>query len=146
MISAETLRDIHRRMRQAITEAGGEITDIFHCPHRPDEGCDCRKPKPGMILKAAQDYDIDPSTAWMIGDSAKDIECGLKAGCKGTILVKTGNERKAMAVLGKKGLRPNHFAQNLLYAVEHIISQKSNDGRTTCNVIQNKTTRTLQRL
>jgi D-glycero-D-manno-heptose 1,7-bisphosphate phosphatase len=121
MISLETLYDIHRRMCREIATAGGKITDIFYCPHRPDGGCDCRKPMPGMILKAAQAYDIDLSTAWMIGDSAKDIECGLNAGCRGTILVKTGNGNAAQKYFRDKGVSPNAIAENLSDALEYII-------------------------
>ncbi len=135
MISLETLHDIHRRMCREIETAGGKITDIFYCPHRPDEDCDCRKPKPGMILKAAQTYDIDLSTAWMIGDSAKDIECGLNADCGGIILVKTGNAGKAIAAMKERGIRPNHISQDLKGAVEHIVSQESNYGIMNKNVI-----------
>ncbi len=131
MISEETLRDIHRRMRKAITESGGEITDIFYCPHRPDEECGCRKPKPGMIMEAARRYDIDLSAAWMIGDSAKDIECGRNAGCGRTILVETGTGINAKRILESKNIMPDHIARNLSDAADHINSKESIHGNTT---------------
>jgi len=121
MISLETLYDIHRRMCREIATAGGKITDIFYCPHRPDEGCDCRKPMPGMILKAAQAYDIDLSTAWMIGDSAGDIECAVNAGCGGTILVKTGNGPNAEKMLHEKGISPDLIAKDLFHAAIELM-------------------------
>ncbi len=102
MISLDTLKDMHGRMCRRIAEAGGRITDVFFCPHHPADGCDCRKPKPGMILKSAETHAIDLSHAWMIGDSAKDIECGLRAGCSGTILVKSGQWEQAQRELKSK--------------------------------------------
>jgi len=64
-----------------------EILDVFYCPHTPDENCECRKPKPGMILQASQKYNIDLANSWMIGDKISDINCALNAGIKNTILI-----------------------------------------------------------
>jgi histidinol-phosphate phosphatase family protein len=121
MISLDTLNDIHGRMCRKIAETGGRITDIFFCPHHPDEGCACRKPKPGMILKAAEKHAIDLTRAWMIGDSAKDVECGLRAGCRGTILLKTGKWEQAQQELEAKGIAKNSTAAELSEAVGFII-------------------------
>jgi D-glycero-D-manno-heptose 1,7-bisphosphate phosphatase len=73
-----------------------EFDGVYFCPHHPQGkinaiDCDCRKPKPGMLLAAAEDYDIDLSRSWMIGDILNDIEAGKRAGCK-TILLDNGNE------------------------------------------------------
>ena len=89
MISLADLQQMHTLMKSAISSGGGEITDIFFCPHTPDVGCDCRKPKPGLIYQAQVRFDIDISKTVMVGDSAKDIECARNAGCGHTILVKT---------------------------------------------------------
>ena len=64
-----------------------EILDVFYCPHTPDENCECRKPKPGMILQASQKYNIDLANSWMIGDKISDINCALNAGINNTILI-----------------------------------------------------------
>ena len=71
---------------------------MYYCPHYPDGKiqkykieCDCRKPKPGLILQAAREHDIDLSNSWMIGDILNDVEAGNRAGCK-TILLDNGNE------------------------------------------------------
>lgn len=86
LMSAETVEDIHRRLRGVLKEQHGlELLDIRYCPHDRD-ACDCRKPKPGMILEAALRHQIDLSRSWMIGDSPRDAEAGRAAGCK-TILV-----------------------------------------------------------
>ena len=62
------------------------ILDIFHCPHGPDSTCNCRKPKPGMLLRAAQENNIDLQKSFLIGDSMTDIEAASAAGCKGILL------------------------------------------------------------
>jgi D-glycero-D-manno-heptose 1,7-bisphosphate phosphatase len=76
-----------------------------------------------MILKAAKRHGIDLSTAWMIGDSAKDVACGLKAGCGGTILVRTGNGLEAQKIMKVNGLVPDHVAANLAGATGYILKR-----------------------
>lgn len=86
-----TLARIHYRLLQLVTEAGGEIAHIAYCPHRPDEGCDCRKPRPGMLHTIQHALDLDDLRgSWMVGDSLRDIDAGVRAGCH-TALVRTGN-------------------------------------------------------
>nr|WP_319495548.1 D-glycero-beta-D-manno-heptose 1,7-bisphosphate 7-phosphatase [uncultured Desulfobacter sp.] len=116
MISRQTLDDILTKMTRGVERAGGRIKDIFFCPHTPDQGCDCRKPKPGMILRAAAAHGINLEKSVMVGDSAKDIECGKNAGCAKTILVKTGNPEKALAALTAKGIAPDFLARDLYEA------------------------------
>jgi len=67
------------------------ITDVFHCPHKPEEKCLCRKPKPTMVNKACEKYNIETLDSWMIGDTEKDIETGLSSGIKNTILLRSGH-------------------------------------------------------
>lgn len=69
---------------------GAELTAIYHCPHHPDEHCECRKPRPGMILAAAEKYDIDLAKSVMIGDKLSDIAAGEAAGIGHTVLVVPG--------------------------------------------------------
>lgn len=99
-VTFEELKQIHNKMETLLGNEGAYIDDIFFCPHHPDSGfegevrelkikCGCRKPSPGMILQAAQKYNIDLEESWMIGDTRLDIETGKNAGCK-TALV--GNE------------------------------------------------------
>jgi len=116
MISESTLEAIFKKMNHGVKQAGGRIKDIFFCPHTPNQGCDCRKPEPGMIRQAMERHNIDLKKSIMIGDSAKDIECGTNAGCAQTILVKTGNGKKAMAALTEKGIAPDFLARDLYEA------------------------------
>lgn len=133
LIAGRELERIHDGMRQAVQTHGGRIDDIFFCPHRPDEKCACRKPEPGMILAAAEKYELDLSRCVMVGDSARDIECAIRAGCGRTVLVTCGvnseQERRKLAALG---LIANHVAAGLPDAVAWLLDgegTKSNSGR-----------------
>lgn len=123
MISREGLQAIFSKMKTGIEASGGAIRDIFFCPHHPDDKCECRKPKPGMILNAAQKYTIDLSSSCMIGDSVKDILCAKNAGCRLSILVRTGNGLSAEKELAGTRIEPDHIADNLLDAVTWIIGK-----------------------
>ena len=91
-VSREQLKQIHNKMETLLGKEGAYIDGLYYCPHHPDKGfegevvelkfdCDCRKPKPGMLLKAAQDFNIDLSKSWMIGDGDNDVKAGVAAGC-----------------------------------------------------------------
>jgi D-glycero-D-manno-heptose 1,7-bisphosphate phosphatase len=123
MVSREGLDHIHTRMKASVQSSGGEITDIFFCPHTLEDRCDCRKPKPGLIYLAKKRYRIDLATAVMVGDSAKDIECARNAGCRYALLVKTGNGIQAEKILKEKAIYPDHVAQDLFNAVHWIITR-----------------------
>lgn len=125
MIAEAELAAIHTRLHQAVEALGGRITDIVYCPHRPDEGCDCRKPKPGMIIQASHKHGIDLLRSVMVGDSAKDILAGKAAGCACTILVKTGDWQTAIATLTEKGALPDHVAGDLEAAVAWILEHSA---------------------
>jgi len=113
LISPQELENIHSKMKAAVESRGGKISDIFFCPHLPGDGCDCRKPAPGMIFQAQKKHDIDLSASVLIGDSARDIECGHQAGCGRTILVQTGAAMEAQQVLAQKDLHPDYLARDL---------------------------------
>ena len=120
MLTREALEQMFRRMRQAVVAAGGEIADIFYCPHMPDAGCGCRKPKPGMIKTAQSKYGIDLKAAVMVGDSSKDILCAREAGVGRTILVRTGNGASAEIELADLEIAPDYIAGDLLAAVHWL--------------------------
>ncbi len=82
MISPAELGRIHSEMIRTIELAGGRIRQIYVCPHDYTDACECRKPKPGLLLEAIRDHQIDVTTSWMIGDSASDMVAGRAAGCK----------------------------------------------------------------
>ena len=80
---------IHQRMRELLAAEGVSLDGIYFCPHRPDENCTCRKPKPGLLELAARELQFDPENSFVMGDKACDIELGQRAGAK-TFLVRTG--------------------------------------------------------
>jgi D-glycero-D-manno-heptose 1,7-bisphosphate phosphatase len=126
-VTPEELVAMHELMSNAIASEGGKITDVFFCPHMPDEGCDCRKPAPGLILQARQKYNIDLADSILVGDSIKDIVCGRNAGCGGMVLVKSGIDPDVEEKLKEKQLAADHVAEDLLEAVEWIIDRYSSD-------------------
>jgi histidinol-phosphate phosphatase family protein len=82
LMSIETLEEIHHRMLKAIERRGGHIEAVYFCPHTPSENCECRKPKPGMVLQATKDLGIDLERSYFVGDSQKDIELARSLGMK----------------------------------------------------------------
>lgn len=124
-VKPETLQDIFKRMCTAIEAHGGRVHDVFFCPHTPDDGCNCRKPATGLIEKAARTHRIDVSTTIMVGDSAKDIVCAHKAGCKAAVLVKTGNFETAQTLLKRENLVPDVVAADLLAAATWVLDTEA---------------------
>ena len=101
-VSFEELEEIHNKMETLLGKEGAYLDAIYYCPHHPHKGyegerpelkieCDCRKPKPGMLLNVAADFNIDLSQSWMVGDGENDVKAGLNAGCK-TALIGQGKE------------------------------------------------------
>jgi D-glycero-D-manno-heptose 1,7-bisphosphate phosphatase len=125
LISPQELEYIHSKMKEAIESKGGKINGIFVCPHLPSDGCDCRKPSPGLIYQAQGKYDIDLAASVMIGDSVRDIQCALNAGCGQSILVRTGNGKDAEHILDETGLYTNYVAEDFYDAVQWLLSCKS---------------------
>jgi len=121
MATTDTLEAIFQKMKHGVRQAGGRIKDIFYCPHLPTAGCGCRKPAPGLILAARKKYGMDLGDTVMIGDSAKDIEAGLNAGCGRTVLVLTGNGKKALKQLSGLEKAPDLVAKNLHEAAQQLI-------------------------
>lgn len=81
-LTEETLEQIHEKMQRELREVGAEIDKIYYCPHNWDEGCACRKPKPGMFYQAQRELSIDLTKCWMLGDDERDMHAGGDAGCK----------------------------------------------------------------
>ena len=86
LVTIETLNEIHNHLQKILKDNNTSIDDFYFCPHIPDENCQCRKPNPGMLIKAVQDHDIDMDQSFMIGNSLTDVQAAQKAGCKGILL------------------------------------------------------------
>lgn len=93
-----TLEAIHERMRALIRAAGGEIAHIAFCPHGPEEGCDCRKPRPGLLEHIGRELNVSLRGVPFVGDSPRDLEAAVAAGCD-PVLVRTGKGLKAERAL-----------------------------------------------
>ncbi len=111
-VTWEELNDIHKKMATLLGKEGAYVDGIYICPHHPDKGfegerqeykidCDCRKPKPGLLLQAAKDFNIDLSESYMIGDSHRDVEAGENAGVKKSILIKENNENGLLSIINE---------------------------------------------
>jgi D-glycero-D-manno-heptose 1,7-bisphosphate phosphatase len=124
LMTSTTLADIHRRMISIAASHGAIITGIRVCPHRPEEACDCRKPRPGMLLDLAREYQVDLSAAYMIGDAPSDIAAGQAAGCR-TILVLSGRTQLDHPEL--RSHPPMHIAANLLDAARWLCARPWHD-------------------
>ena len=93
--SLATLDAMHARLRELVAEQGGEVGLIVYCPHGPDEGCACRKPKPGMLLAIAEHYQTALGGVWFVGDSQGDLQAALAVGAQ-PVLVKTGKGERTL--------------------------------------------------
>lgn len=121
IVSISTVEEIHRRMVNEIALAGGHIEKVYYCPHSKEGYCPCRKPRPGMLLRARDELDLDLHNSVFIGDSMSDIQAGLAAGVH-PILVLTGlglqQLQHASEIRGTFEVRCNllHAAELLLQA------------------------------
>lgn len=86
----ETADEINRKLVEHLRTDGGHIDAVYMCPHLPQDDCDCRKPKPGLLLQAAEELSLDLLRSWLIGDAWSDLLAGRAANVQGSILVKTG--------------------------------------------------------
>jgi D-glycero-D-manno-heptose 1,7-bisphosphate phosphatase len=119
--SEEMLREIHADFQRLLEAAGTALDGIYYCPHRPDEGCECRKPKPGMLLRAAKDLGCDLSRSWMIGDNESDLKTAWSVGARAA-LVRTGDGEGNLDHQARKWPRqPDLVAANLHRAVCDIL-------------------------
>ncbi|MGC8842765.1 MAG: D-glycero-alpha-D-manno-heptose-1,7-bisphosphate 7-phosphatase [bacterium] len=123
IVKKETVDEINERMKEEIEKEGGRIDAIYYCPHKPNEGCPCRKPNPGLLLKAAEEWDIDLRKSYMIGDALSDIEAGKRAGCF-SILVLTGRGREQLHLFLDSPYKYDKLAVDLLEAVDWILKRE----------------------
>ncbi|HEU4401446.1 MAG TPA: HAD family hydrolase [Candidatus Polarisedimenticolia bacterium] len=126
---------VHARLLSWVEEGGARLDAIYYCPHHPREGappyradCDCRKPRPGMILRAAREHDIDLARSYAIGDSVIDLEAGAAAGVP-SLMVLTGYGRGLLEHQPERlRVAPLHTSEDLLEAVRFIVAREAAAG------------------
>jgi len=124
----ELLVAVHEKMDRLLAEKGAHVDGIYYCPHHPEakeerfrETCNCRKPKPGLVLQAADEMNLDPEKSFVVGDRWSDIKTAANCGAK-SILVRTGYGRGDEQYIGPhQEIQPDYKAEDLLEAVEWIL-------------------------
>ncbi len=130
LIPEENLADIHAEMVRQLKEEGAFLDGIYYCPHHPAEGnppylqeCTCRKPGTGLLEKAAEDFNLDLSSSYMVGDHFSDVECGKRIGAKSVLLL-TGHGRQALERQQDWPFQPDYIAADLYEAVLWLLEQE----------------------
>ncbi|MBE2239259.1 MAG: D-glycero-beta-D-manno-heptose 1,7-bisphosphate 7-phosphatase [Caldilineaceae bacterium] len=100
IVSRTEIDAIHETMRSLVRAAGGRIDAVYLCPHHPEARCTCRKPRPGLLLAAAADHQLDLTRCVLIGDSVTDLEAARAVGCR-PVMVRTGRQAQALARLAE---------------------------------------------
>lgn len=129
-LSEDDLAALHKKMTAALAAGGARLDAIYYCPHygqaadpRYRMDCDCRKPRPGMALRAALAFDLDLAASYMIGDKVEDVQFGLAAGAT-PILVRTGYGQASAVKLTGLGIRPAAVAAGILEAVAWLLERE----------------------
>ena len=136
MLSEADLRAIHDELSRMLESEGARIDGIYYCPHHPDFGeppyrrdCECRKPKPGLLLQAASELAIDLGESAMVGDSITDIAAGRQAGCRTAALVLTGDGRGERELLKGADHQPDFISQDIAAAIDRILQARESKSR-----------------
>jgi D-glycero-D-manno-heptose 1,7-bisphosphate phosphatase len=119
LVTREAVEAINRRMVDEIRAAGGRVDDVLFCPHGPEAGCDCRKPRAGLLLQAAERWGIDLEASVLVGDAESDILAAQCAGCH-PLLVLTGRGAEQLRLLQASGRDGYTVVDDLPAAVEWI--------------------------
>jgi len=140
LITEQQLEKIHAELRRQLAERNAHVDAIYFCPFHPEGtvekyaiDSDLRKPKPGMLLKAAVDIDIDLASSWMVGDSARDVEAGQRAGCR-TIRIRGAAQRQAGEISDDESVQADFTVRNLVDAARIIMRGGSMPGQAAAAV------------
>ncbi|MEJ2304428.1 MAG: HAD family hydrolase, partial [Anaerolineales bacterium] len=125
IISLETVGEINERLVRIIEQTGGRIGGVYVCPHAPGDRCECRKPKPGLLLQAAEAHDLDLGRSILIGDTLSDVMAGQAAGVGQTVLVRTGLGAGQEFSTKAKDLKPFLIYDTLEEALAELVRDSS---------------------
>ena len=118
-----TLRRIHDKMRSDLARGGASIDALYFCPHRPEEGCDCRKPGTAMFERAIREHGIDPARSFVLGDMKMDVEAGKRIGARTALVPEPKNRERTLREMDGWGFRPDFVGEDFLSAVRWILAQ-----------------------
>jgi D-glycero-D-manno-heptose 1,7-bisphosphate phosphatase len=128
LFTESELKPVERRMQRLLSDSGSSLAGFFYCPHHPNGAiaayatfCECRKPAPGLILRAARELDAKVSDCWMVGDILDDVEAGCRAGCR-TVLIDNGGETEWQSGPCRT---PDFRVKNMVQAAYAIINLAS---------------------
>jgi D-glycero-D-manno-heptose 1,7-bisphosphate phosphatase len=114
--------EINHRLVNLIHHHGGQVDGVYMCPHKPDDDCLCRKPRPGLLLQAAGELSLNLQRSWMIGDAWSDLQAGQRAGVRHTILLKTGRGAEQLQQPGPEEIAGHLIFDNLPLAFDTIFA------------------------
>ena len=133
--SEEMIKAVHKRMNDGLEAGGARLDAVYYCAHHPSLGdtpyrldCDCRKPKPGLITRAAREFDINLDESWMVGDRYSDIEVARNAGVKSAFVLSGYGRGEWEHQRETWSLQPDLVSENLLEAVDFIVADRGNVG------------------
>ncbi|MFN0243029.1 MAG: D-glycero-alpha-D-manno-heptose-1,7-bisphosphate 7-phosphatase [Planctomycetota bacterium] len=130
MIDEAALERIHAHLRALLARAGARVDALYYCPHHLTEGrgpyateCECRKPRAGLLVRAARELELELATSWIVGDAERDLLAGESLGVR-AILVATGKGTSEQARLARAGRAPRAFVADLDAAVDAILAER----------------------
>jgi len=136
IVTEKVIGEIHNRLKQLLAEQGAFLDRIYYCPYHPEgaipkyrKESDWRKPNPGMLLAAADEMDVDLSQSWSIGNSARDVEAGLRAGCKTILINRSSHHKQPDPCLLLAGTHPHYKSVNIKEAVNIIKKHHRSSGK-----------------
>jgi D-glycero-D-manno-heptose 1,7-bisphosphate phosphatase len=131
----EMIGNVHKLLAQELERGGARLDAIYYCPHHPSVGdapyrldCDCRKPRPGLIRRAAEDFEIDLAQSWMVGDRYGDTELAHNAGVRAAFVLSGYGRGEYEFQRGAWRREPDLVAEDLLDAVRRIVSEKAGEA------------------
>ena len=135
--SEEMIQTVHDRLQRDLESDGARLDAIYYCAHHPSVGqppyrldCDCRKPKPGLITRAVEKFDIDPASSWMVGDRYSDIELARNAGIRSAFVLSGYGRGEWEYQRSIWELQPDIVSENLLEAVKEILGSTGSSDQS----------------
>lgn len=122
LISLKTAEDINSQLVELIHHHGGQVDGVYMCPHKPGDGCYCRKPQPGLLLQAAKECSLELQRSWMIGDAWSDVQAGQTAGVHQAIILRTGRGAQQLLQVRPQNIAKYLVFENLTRAIDAILT------------------------